>query len=83
MVKKQLEQELQFDCKKFRNKTMVRKWIKKNKYKIPKCKNPIKLYVRRGIKRYIVKQRDKCLFRKAMFCKTIDKGVRVVMGKLK
>jgi len=83
MVKKQLEQELQFDCKKFKNKTMVRSWIKKNKYKIPKCKNPINLYERGTTRRYIVKQRDKCLFGKAMCKKKLCNGVYAVMGKLK
>ena len=83
MVKKQYEQELYFDCNKFKNKTMVRNWIKKNKYKIPKCKNPIKLYKKGSTKRYIVMQRPKCLFGKAMCCRTISKGVKAVMGKLK
>jgi len=83
MVKKQLEQELYFNCNRFKNKTMVRKWIKTNGYKIPKCKEPIKLYVRGTMKRFIVKQRDNCLFRKAMCCKELDKGVKVRVGKLK
>ena len=83
MVKKQLEQELYFDCTKFKNKTMVRKWIKKNDYKIPKCKEPIKMFQRGTMKRYVVMQRNKCLFRKAMCCKTLEKGVKVVVGKLK
>ncbi len=83
MVKKQLEQELFFDCNKFKTKTLVKQWIKKHKYKIPKCKNPIKRYTRSRVDRWTVKQRDKCLFGKAICCKTIDKGVRAVMGKLK
>ncbi len=83
MVKKQLEQELYFNCTRFKNKTMVRKWIKSKGYKIPKCKEPIKIYEHGSMKRYIVKQRNKCLFRKAMCCKNLDKGVKAVVGKLK
>jgi len=83
MVKKQLEQELYFDCNRFKNKTMVCKWIKAKGYKMPKCKDPIKEYKRGSMKRYVVKQRDKCLFRKAMCCKYLEKGVKAVVGKLK
>ena len=83
MVKKQLEQELYFNCNKFKTKTLVKRWIKKNKYKLVKCKEPIKRYTRGNVDRWIIKQRDKCLFGKAMCCRTIDKGVRAVIGKLK
>ena len=83
MVKKQFEQELYFDCNKFKTKVMVKRWLKRNERKLMKCKNPIEKFIGGRVKRYVVKQRNRCLFGKNMCCKTIDKGVKVVIGKLK
>jgi len=83
MVKKQFEQELYFNCNKFKTKVMVKRWLKRNERKLMKCKMPIEKFERGNTKRYIVKQRNRCLFSKAMCCRSIDEGVKAVIGKLK
>ena len=77
--KKLIPQSILFNRSKYKNKTSVRNWCKKNKYKIPKG-NKIDITE----KYYRVRLRDPWRFKKPSFRTiTINKNIKIIMGKLK
>jgi len=79
-AKKLMVQSIVFNRSKYKNKSMVRAWIKKSEYKIQKKKNAISTTP----KYYKVRQRDVWRFKKSSFkTKLTEKNIRIIMGRLK